>query len=110
MVLSLLHLSLSPLSIFYWKYLFSNIPTLVALTPRCHLQTKMLHQSLVQTFFLPLILMMTMIPTIKLPLVTKYYTLPLVPVSPILHVFLAIARHLLLHTSLSQVSTIFSFP
>lgn len=52
MVFSLLHLSLLAFSIFYWKYLFSNIPTLVALTPKCHLQTKMLHQSLFQTFFL----------------------------------------------------------
>jgi hypothetical protein len=52
MVLSLLHLSLSPLLIFSWKCLSSNTPTLLTLTPTCHLQIKMFHRSLLQTLFL----------------------------------------------------------
>ncbi len=53
--------------------------------------------------------MMMMIPTIKLLLIAKYYTLPFLHVSPILNVFLVIFWQLLLSTFLSQVFTISSF-
>jgi hypothetical protein len=53
--------------------------------------------------------MMMMIPTIKLLLIAKYYTLPFLQVFPIFNVFLAIFWQLLLSTFLSQVFTISSF-
>jgi hypothetical protein len=87
--------------IIYLKCLSLNISTQVILTFICHLQTEMLHQSLLQTFFLLRILMTTLVIVAKSILTMKCYTLALLHVSPIFLMLLVVVQQLF--------SCIFSF-